>query len=370
MLLTMFNKVFLTAFWLAVFIWAWGVLSWCSSTTVSDEIVQQLPIATAYADYSAAAVKEAEAEGKKVAVFFHSASCGSCGKLDASISWNEGKLPSDVAIFKADWASPEGQALAKEYWVDKYHTVSYKMKDGVKNVKGLFEASDVVAEFDKPLEAKVDGGYQAYSAAAVKKAEAEGKKVAIFFHSKTCGSCGKLDANINWNAVSIPNDVVIFKADWDSSEAQALAKEYGVDKYHTVTVKTEEWMKNVKGLFELSDLVAEFDTTVEANTAWEYLAYSSAAVKKAEAEGKKVAVFFHSKMCGSCGKLDSNISWNSGTIPSDVAIFKADWDSSEAQALAKEYGVDKYHTVSVVKGDQVVNVKWLFELSKLLEQVS
>jgi len=55
----------------------------------------------------------------------------------------------------------------------------------------------------------------------------------VFFHSKTCGSCAKLDANITANAAEIPADVAIFKADRDSN--QDLAAELNVDKYHTVS---------------------------------------------------------------------------------------------------------------------------------------
>lgn len=96
--------------------------------------------------------------------------------------------------------------------------------------------------------------YMDYSDAALAKAESEDKKVAVFFSSKTCGSCGKLDADITANAANIPSDVVIMKADWDAS--QDLAKKFAVDKYHTVTMLSN-WEKNVKWLFTLDDLVKE-----------------------------------------------------------------------------------------------------------------
>ena len=62
--------------------------------------------------------------------------------------------------------------------------------------------------------------------------------------------------NIIENAASIPDDVVIFNADWDDN--QALAAEFGATSYHTVTMVTNEG-KNVKGLFELDDLLSELD---------------------------------------------------------------------------------------------------------------
>lgn len=68
-------------------------------------------------------MKLAAAEGKKTAVFFHGATCGSCAKLDANIKANSAAIPNDVVVFNAD--RDENQELAKEYGVDKYHTVSF-----------------------------------------------------------------------------------------------------------------------------------------------------------------------------------------------------------------------------------------------------
>jgi proteasome lid subunit RPN8/RPN11 len=107
-------------------------------------------------------------------------------------------------------------------------------------VKGLFTLDEVLNQFDtaptikiqpKPAAVKVSG-YTEYSAAAVDAATKEGKDVALFFHSKTCGSCAKLDADIVANGASIPSDVAVFKTDRDDN--QDLAVKYGVDKYHTV----------------------------------------------------------------------------------------------------------------------------------------
>ena len=97
--------------------------------------------------------------------------------------------------------------------------------------------------------------YIPYSADALEEAQADGKKTAVFFHSKTCGSCRKLEENIIENEAKIPEDVVIFKADYFEEEEAVVA--YKVDKYHTVTMFDEdgEQMKNAKGLFTLEDLI-------------------------------------------------------------------------------------------------------------------
>lgn len=79
----------------------------------------------------------------------------------------------------------------------------------------------------------------------------------MFFHSKTCGSCAKLHADIEVNAADIPDDVVIMKTDWD--ENQDLAKKFNVDKYHTVAFIDGDSSTNVKGLFTLDEVVENFN---------------------------------------------------------------------------------------------------------------
>ncbi len=231
------------------------VLAWCNSWSNSASapnptpVVEKVAQVTWYQPYKLASVEKAIEEGKKTAVFFHGATCGSCAKLDANIKKNVSKIPWDVAIFNADW--DENQDLAVEYGVDKYHTVTM-VTNGKKNVKGLFELDDLLSELDWVNQVNNNGVYAKYDVVSFDKAVEEGKKVAVFFHGATCGSCAKLDANIKENVSKIPWDVAIFNADWD--ENQDLAVEYGVDKYHTVTMITNG-KKNVKWLFELNDLV-------------------------------------------------------------------------------------------------------------------
>jgi len=205
--------------------------------------------------------------------------------------------------------------------------------------------------------------YIPYSSKAVSDASNNGKDVAIFFHSKSCGSCAKLEKDILANASSIPDDVVILKADRDTSAD--LADEFDVAGYHTVSYLWQE--RNVKGLFTLADLISEFDNVdevVEVSVSNWYLAFNEAEFEKAKDNGKDIAIFFHSKSCGSCAKLDEDIVANTRNISDDTIIFKADWDTSAD--LAAKYGVDKYHTVTVFDGDEATNIKGLFTLEELL----
>ena len=209
-------------------------------------------------------------------------------------------------------------------------------------------------------------GYQPYKLASVEQAVEQGKDVAVFFHGATCGSCAKLDADIKANSAKIPADTVIFNADWDDN--QDLAVEYGVDKYHTVTMVTNG-KKNVKGIFELDSLLGELDGSTPQAAApapaavSNYMPYKLASVEQAVEEGKNVAVFFHGATCGSCAKLDADIKANSAKIPADTVIFNADWDDN--QDLAVEYGVDKYHTVTMVTNGKK-NVKGIFDVDGIV----
>ncbi len=75
----------------------------------------------------------------------------------------------------------------------------------------------------------------------------------LFFHSKTCGSCKTLSDDITENANDIPEDVMVYKVDWD--ENQDLAKEYGIAKYHTLRYVGSE--ENVTGIFTLEEVLAK-----------------------------------------------------------------------------------------------------------------
>ena len=259
----MLNLKSLTIAWVAL--WSLFMVGCSTGTPSANNAVDQEAVqVSGYAPYSASAVNLAVSQGKKTAVFFHGATCGSCAKLDANIKANVANIPSDVVVFNADW--DDNQDLAVKYGAPKYHTVTYLNNDGsvAKNVWGLFELDKLVGEFAAPQAAapaaKVATNYVPYSESAVKLAASQGKKTAVFFHGATCGSCAKLDANIKENVANIPSDVVVFNADWDDN--QDLAADYEVAKYHTVSYLNDDGSvaKNVTGLFELDKLVGEFSS--------------------------------------------------------------------------------------------------------------
>ncbi len=80
------------------------------------------------------------------------------------------------------------------------------------------------------MQKNTNGIYTAYSDTAVDGALSSGKRVALFFHATWCPSCKALDKTLS--SEIIPNDVVVFKVDYDSSTE--LKKRYTVTSQHTI----------------------------------------------------------------------------------------------------------------------------------------
>ena len=74
-----------------------------------------------------------------------------------------------------------------------------------------------------------DGPYQVYSEEAFNGAA--DKKRVLFFHASWCPNCINADKDITASADAVPDDVVIFKANYDSEDG--LKKKYGITSQHT-----------------------------------------------------------------------------------------------------------------------------------------
>jgi len=88
---------------------------------------------------------------------------------------------------------------------------------------------------------KKESRYMTYSKAAFDAAK--GKKRVYFFHAPWCPTCRPTDAAFQANMDSIPEDVVLFKTDYDSSTE--LKRQYGVTYQHTY-VLVDDMGKEVK----------------------------------------------------------------------------------------------------------------------------
>lgn len=78
--------------------------------------------------------------------------------------------------------------------------------------------------------------YVVYSRSAFD--EAAGKKRVLFFHAPWCPTCRPADAAFQANVETIPEDVVLFKTDYDSSTE--LKKQYAITYQHTYVLVDDQ----------------------------------------------------------------------------------------------------------------------------------
>lgn len=74
-----------------------------------------------------------------------------------------------------------------------------------------------------------DGRYLTYSDAAF--ASANDRKRVLFFHAPWCPTCRPADAEFQKRSAEIPEDVILFKTDYDTSTE--LKRKYNVTYQHT-----------------------------------------------------------------------------------------------------------------------------------------
>lgn len=86
----------------------------------------------------------------------------------------------------------------------------------------------------------------------------------------------------------------------------------------------------------------------------EYSGYD--AYKLARANGGKVVIFFAATWCETCQALDKDIRANLGSIPANVTILNANYDTQNK--LEQRYGVTFQHTLVQVDASGNLLKKW------------
>lgn len=99
----------------------------------------------------------------------------------------------------------------------------------------------------------VGGSYISYSNTEFEKAQSDNKDIALFFHASWCPTCRALDEDIVSGADRIPENVVIFKVDYDENET--LKREYDIRSQHSVVIITPDEVRNLN--------YPEFDRIIE-----------------------------------------------------------------------------------------------------------
>lgn len=78
---------------------------------------------------------------------------------------------------------------------------------------------------------KMEKTYMDYSKENFENAINNNKNVVLFFHASWCPDCRAADNMFIENTDDIPNDIVLFKIDYDNSED--LKKQYALTTQHT-----------------------------------------------------------------------------------------------------------------------------------------
>ncbi len=88
-----------------------------AGSTSQESMVKK---AGAYKDYSESTVKDEQAQGQKVVLFFHAPWCPFCKAADSAFKSKLGEIPSGVTVLKTDYDS--NTDLKKKYGVTYQHT--------------------------------------------------------------------------------------------------------------------------------------------------------------------------------------------------------------------------------------------------------
>lgn len=131
-----------------------------------------------------------------------------------------------------------------------------------KNSQTSISESNTTTSEKEVIEAPSAGklGVLEYSAAAL--AESDTKHNIIFFHAAWCTVCRSVQENLD--SAAIPDDVSIFKVDYDSDLGKSLASQYSIPiQYTMVQVDTEgkeitQWVNNYG--YGIDDIVGKIKT--------------------------------------------------------------------------------------------------------------
>ena len=244
-------------------------------------------------------------------------------------------------------------------------------------------------------------------------AENDDKQRWLYFHADWCPQCRALEADILANPDGIPDEVVIFKVDFDNSED--LRGRYGVNKQTTIVsvdeegeeleqllVSTSQLSQAVEALYiqpqaeeedaggeegdgqdngsdtsgsdgsETSDdndgggSEATAAESGSASSAGLFIDWSEAAF--AEHDDKQRWLYFHADWCSQCRALKADILANKDDIPSEVVIFQVEFDDN--QSLRQRYGVTLQTTiVSVDENGDKLSTTRTYTTPKLAEVI-
>lgn len=105
------------------------------------------------------------------------------------------------------------------------------------------EIDEMKSVMDENLDKEMTLWYLDYDPILVEKSLAKGVDVVLFFHASRCSSCRRLHKNLIAEISDIPQNVQIFRLDYDNEKE--LRKKYGITSQHTlVALNSDGSLKN------------------------------------------------------------------------------------------------------------------------------
>ncbi len=78
---------------------------------------------------------------------------------------------------------------------------------------------------------------------------------------------------------------------------------------------------------------------------------------------KKQILFYHASWCPTCKILNDNLNSNLVSIPSDVVIYRVDYDDTQYNQMKRDHGITYQHTLVYVNENGELIDKWAGSLN-------
>ena len=220
-----------------------------------------------------------------------------------------------------------------------------------------------------------DSGYQKLTRSNIKNAIKEKKKLVLFFHATWCPTCNALESDIKENLSLIPSDVVIFRINYDRSTK--LKKILNITSQSTMVLLRKKWKEypRIMWVTKISDVISwlnlsenDMKSMKKMDTS-QYDTYSHEKLASAISTGKKPVIFFHATWCPTCIWLEKDIKEKLSSIPTNVVILQADYDTSVS--LKKTYNITSQSTLVLVGNDkkEIRRSIWLKSIDSALREL-
>lgn len=126
-----------------------------------------------------------------------------------------------------------------------------------------------------------------------------------------------------------------------------------------ITNKDEKTMTQEK-ILDKENAPNDSTPSSEANVNQSYLLYTPNAFSSSATPMK--LLFFYASWCPTCRPVDSDIKANAASIPSDLTIFRVNYNDPDTDAnekeLAKKYGITYQHTFVLIDTNGNELKKW------------